>query len=966
MPYKAFISYSHAADGNLAPAIQYALHRIAKPWYRLRSMRIFRDQTNLSASPGLWSSIESALRDSEFFLFMASPMAAQSIWVQKEVDWWLSNRSAQSFLIILTEGELAWDNTLQDFDWSITTALPHRLSKAFNEEPLYIDLRWVKTTEQFSVRHSQFRPAILELAAPLLGRSKDELDGDDIREHRRTRQITQGAVASLVILLVAAVLAAIIAVQQRDFATSRALASSAEAVLPKNPELALLLANEALKVKADDQARYVLRESFVRHPQRLLHAAARGRTVLAAFLGTDFIISADRDGHQAIVWSMPEGKRIANLPTDSVGDQLAVSRSADGAFATLQRGDDSFALYGVKDWRHISDFQGSGPRLNPQHNRLLATVDGQVHQWELPSGKPVSSLIQPANGSILRDISADGRLLLITDSDDNAPVGGWIISAESGALVVTLPKLLYFEGTIFSPDSKHFLASKDNDESVLVIWDARNGRQVRALKGEAGWVEHAAWSPDGRKIITGSRDGTPRVWSVETGELLAELSFHSNRISQAQFSRDGKVILSASVDGTACLWDAESLRCLAEFGGRGDDLWDAKLAADGLHFLTTHMDGSVRLWNRETWYPIQATQAKIGLNVAAVSNDARFTVTVSEKGRAQLWDTSSGVLKTTLGEEHEEVTRVALNPSGTIIAIAPANLSVQLWDVKTGAKTRELGRTSGEITALAFSPNGEGLLSGSFDGALQYWNVTDGSTIKDLTNWTMPQSGQPGNDDGGLEASIRDVAFGLGGETVVIATGSVVQIRQVATGKVLLKTSLTGEQDFVNGVDLSTDGHSLCIAGGKAVQIWDVTTARVGQTLTGFNDEVFSCAFSPDGRFLATGSGYLMASGGAPPDGNEVRVWDIKTGRDFLRYRSAAHVVYRVFFGSDTSTIIAASMDGLIRKYRCEVCAAPVDLEKLAKSRISRDFSAEERSRYFPDDTLLSWIGLLKFWQAER
>ena len=141
MPYKAFISYSHAADGNLAPAIQYALHRIAKPWYRLRSMRIFRDQTNLSASPGLWSSIESALRDSEFFLFMASPTAAQSIWVQKEVDWWLSNRSAQSFLIILTEGELAWDNTLQDFDWSITTALPHRLSKAFTEEPLYIDLR---------------------------------------------------------------------------------------------------------------------------------------------------------------------------------------------------------------------------------------------------------------------------------------------------------------------------------------------------------------------------------------------------------------------------------------------------------------------------------------------------------------------------------------------------------------------------------------------------------------------------------------------------------------------------------------------------------------------------------------------------------------------------------------------------------------------------------------------------------
>jgi hypothetical protein len=55
MAFKGFISYSHGVDGKLAPAVQHALHRIAKPWYRLRSMRIFRDQTNLGASPGLWS-----------------------------------------------------------------------------------------------------------------------------------------------------------------------------------------------------------------------------------------------------------------------------------------------------------------------------------------------------------------------------------------------------------------------------------------------------------------------------------------------------------------------------------------------------------------------------------------------------------------------------------------------------------------------------------------------------------------------------------------------------------------------------------------------------------------------------------------------------------------------------------------------------------------------------------------------
>ena len=65
MRYQGFISYSHAADGKLAPAIHNGLHRIAKPWYRLRSMRVFRDKTSLSANPALWPTIQQALAESD-------------------------------------------------------------------------------------------------------------------------------------------------------------------------------------------------------------------------------------------------------------------------------------------------------------------------------------------------------------------------------------------------------------------------------------------------------------------------------------------------------------------------------------------------------------------------------------------------------------------------------------------------------------------------------------------------------------------------------------------------------------------------------------------------------------------------------------------------------------------------------------------------------------------------------------
>ena len=64
MVFDAFMSYSHAADGQLAPALQRGLHKLGKAWYRKRALRVFRDKTSLSANPALWPSIERALSES--------------------------------------------------------------------------------------------------------------------------------------------------------------------------------------------------------------------------------------------------------------------------------------------------------------------------------------------------------------------------------------------------------------------------------------------------------------------------------------------------------------------------------------------------------------------------------------------------------------------------------------------------------------------------------------------------------------------------------------------------------------------------------------------------------------------------------------------------------------------------------------------------------------------------------------
>jgi hypothetical protein len=79
--YDAFISYSHRLDAVIAARLQAELQRFAKPWYQVRALRVFRDQTSLAASPQLWATIQQAMGNSRWLILIASPESAQSPWL---------------------------------------------------------------------------------------------------------------------------------------------------------------------------------------------------------------------------------------------------------------------------------------------------------------------------------------------------------------------------------------------------------------------------------------------------------------------------------------------------------------------------------------------------------------------------------------------------------------------------------------------------------------------------------------------------------------------------------------------------------------------------------------------------------------------------------------------------------------------------------------------------------------------
>ena len=198
--YNAFISYSHAADGRMAPALQAALERFAKPWYKLRNLNIFRDEASLSASPHLWSNIQEALDDSEYLIYMASPESAQSKWVNKEIEYWLETKSLDTILIVLSDGNLYWNNGDNKTINTANNSLPSILNKALKNEPFYVDLLEMRTELDLSLKNPIFKKEVLKLAAQLHGKAPKDFASEEVNTHRKmiwTRNIAVFLVLSL-------------------------------------------------------------------------------------------------------------------------------------------------------------------------------------------------------------------------------------------------------------------------------------------------------------------------------------------------------------------------------------------------------------------------------------------------------------------------------------------------------------------------------------------------------------------------------------------------------------------------------------------------------------------------------------------------------------------------------------------------------------------------------------------------
>lgn len=595
--YASFMSYSHAADGRLAPALQRALQRLGKPWYRRPSIRVFRDETSLSANPGLWSAIQSALELCEYFLLMCSPQAAASPWVQKEVEWWLTHRPSNRLLLVITEGEVAWNAADCDFDWARTNCIPRFLSRSFREEPYYIDLRWARNQYALSLRNVRFRTAALTLAATLHGKPMEELESEDLRQQRSfhiAALVTAAVVLTLAVSAYLSYRSSQIAGQQARssgrLADSRRMAAKAASMISEHGDLhqAILVGALAWRLAPTDEAGSVLTQlaKTTTDVARIVGMHATEGVNTKAFTvaadGSPLLVTEERNG-TLMFWHIPGGELAGPpLATGHTGQQHLIF-SADGSKMLSTEGFRDKAG-GVLLWDLRSRTSMSMPvnysaqtlnsdsypgrvSLSPS-GRYVATFDNTyvlpgkfpvplhtVAVWDTVAGYvAATTLALPGNAFALSFIDDDSLLLLIAPPTDHDYLPGgrykgplsavWRRSTNQivlGPRTVETKKISSQNSVRFSADASQIVLFNYQLDPVIVYGrDTSGALHPVTVPGYAGMDkgetnDDVSLSATGHRLVAGWNDHT-YVWDLQQNVLLKTL----DGVESGTISRDGR------------------------------------------------------------------------------------------------------------------------------------------------------------------------------------------------------------------------------------------------------------------------------------------------------------------------------------------------------------------------------------------------------------------------------------------
>ena len=629
------------------------------------------------------------------------------------------------------------------------------------------------------------------------------------------------------------------------------------------------------------------------------------------------VVSASFD-HTARVWDALTGSPIS-APMTHASNVLHAAFSPDGRRVVTASMDKTARVWDATTGQPVTPSlvheDVVWPAAFSPDGRFVLTAswDKTARVWDAETGLPVTPPLRHAGKLSWAAFSPDGKQVATASEDKTARI--W--DARTGTPV--RPPLLHTLEVIyvaFSPDGQrvvtatgesvftYFLECKDLPGDARV-WEVATGKAVGLPMSHSAGLFCASFSPDGRWVVTASRDNTVRLWDAATGKLLTPPLLHDADVFRLAFSPDGRRLATAAFDGVARIWglemDQRTPLELRESSGAGD--YSFTFSSDGQRLAGKYFKSDGRVWDALTGAPLTGhLHADTDVRRICFSEDGRLVATASADHTARVWDVQTGAAVTPQLRHEAGLEWVAFSPDGQRLVTASQDQTALLWSARTGAPLSAPLRHGSNVLYVAFSPNGRLVVSTSEDKTARLWDAATGVPI------ARPLAHQ--------ESVILAVFSPDSRRVVTASSDGVAQVWDANTGRPTAPSiKMAGRFIMLQGIEsmvFSPDGRRIVIADSdKTARIWDVETgAPVGPPLR-HKGAVLYAGFSHHGRYVVTTS-----------DDKTARVWDATTGQPITP--PLAHdgkVTYALFTPGDDAvrTISPDPESHVIRVWRWDL-----------------------------------------------
>ena len=593
------------------------------------------------------------------------------------------------------------------------------------------------------------------------------------------------------------------------------------------------------------------------------------------------------------------------------------SFTADGDTVIVGAGDGTVQMWNITT-------PGASPRSFPvQEGAALAAVrpdgslvatagpaDGTVRLWDAATGAAVRELRGHQGGILTISFSPDGSALASAGIDGTVRI--W--NARTGEGLQVLPGPPGPTKAAFGPDG-NLLVSIATDAAVHV-WDWATGRELALLRGHDGLLGDVAFAPDGEHVISSGADGTLRVWEWRTGAstvIQAEKILFSLAVSP-----DSRFVAAGGPGGDLRIWDWRSASLPRRQAGHTGLVSGVAFSGDGRHLASTSSDGSVRVWEWAKGDAVRVIEMP-PVDTVGLSRDGRWMAAGGLNGDLLVWDAMSGTPTRAVHGHAGAITAMGFGPDGLVVT-GGFDGTVRVWDAATGEQLRVLPGHGAAVRSVSMSADGRLAASSGFDEAIRVWDWRAGMQVQELR----------------AQGFVNSVAFGHDG-TTVLSGGNDGKIRLIEWATATDKVVLSGHAGIVNGASLSPDGRWVVSSSGDGtVRVWDLLSKVAPRVLSGHQGEAGGPEFSRDGN--------LVVSGGV--DGKTI-VWEFATGRQLLSLGvHKGPVVAR--WAPAGRLFLSAGLFDTAQIWDCETCGPTDEMLTLARSRVVRELTAEERRTFIP------------------